>query len=118
MGEPAISLDAKEALYRIALEAVQNTLRHAQATHIDISLKQSGESIILQVSDNGRGFDAQATYAGHLGLVSMRERAEQLGGTFDVTSEIGKGTRICASVPMIEETKDDEAGAISLSSRR
>jgi signal transduction histidine kinase len=72
------------------------------------------------VADNGRGFDATATYAGHLGLVSMRERAEQLGGSFDVTSEIGKGTRIRVTVPMIEPQPDDDdsAGAISLSYRR
>lgn len=120
IGEPAITLDAKEALYRIALEAVQNTIRHAQAARVDISLTQSANNIVLQVTDNGRGFDAKATYAGHLGLVSMRERAEQLGGSFDVTSEIGKGTRIRVTVPMIEPQPDDDdsAGAINLSFRR
>lgn len=119
LGEPPITLDAKEALYRIALEAVQNTLRHAQATHIDILLTQSDNKVMLHVVDNGRGFDAKATYAGHLGLVSMRERAEQLGGSFEVWSEIGKGTRICASVPMIEDQpSEDGAGALIPASRR
>ena len=118
IGEPAITLDAKEALYRIALESVQNTIRHAQATHVDISLAQAGNDVVLEVIDNGRGFDAKATYAGHLGLVSMRERAEQLGGSFDITSEIGKGTRIRVSVPMIESTASEDSGTITVSSRR
>lgn len=116
--EPAISLDAKEALYRIALEAVQNTIRHSQATRIDISMAQQDNNIMLEVRDNGRGFDAKATYTGHLGLISMRERAEQLGGAFEVESEIGQGTRIRVSVPMIESTVENEVDTISLSSRR
>jgi signal transduction histidine kinase len=118
INEPPISLDAKEALYRIALEAVQNTIRHAQATHVDIILSQSGSDIILMVRDDGRGFDATATYSGHLGLVSMRERTEQLGGAFQLTSEIGKGTCIRVTVPMIEPYADDDAGTLTLSDRR
>jgi signal transduction histidine kinase len=118
ISEPAISLDAKEALYRIALEAVQNTIRHAQASRVDILLTQSGNNIVLMVRDDGRGFDATATYSGHLGLVSMRERAEQLGGAFEVTSEIGRGTCVRVSVPMIEAGEADGAGPINLSSRR
>lgn len=116
--EPAISLDAKEALYRIALEAVQNTIRHAQATCIDIVMSQRNGMILIDICDNGRGFDAKATYTGHLGLISMRERAEQLGGTFEVTSEIDKGTCIRVSVPMIEQNSVDDVDTISLSSHR
>jgi signal transduction histidine kinase len=118
INEPPISLDAKEALYRIALEAVQNTIRHAQATHVDIILSQSGSDIILMVKDDGRGFDATATYSGHLGLVSMRERTEQLGGVFQLTSEIGKGTCIRVTVPTIEPDAKDDAGTLTLSDRR
>ena len=62
--------------------------------------------IALEVSDNGHGFDANATYAGHLGLVSMRERAEQLGGMFDVSSEINKGTCVSVMMPLIEAQAD------------
>lgn len=116
--EPAISLDAKEALYRIALEAVQNTIRHAQATRIDIVISQRDDTILLNICDNGRGFDAKATYTGHLGLISMRERAEQLGGVFEVTSELEKGTCIRVSVTMIEFGPGDDVDTISLSSRR
>jgi signal transduction histidine kinase len=116
--EPAISLDAKEALYRITLEAVQNTIRHAQATSVDIVISQRDDTILLNICDNGRGFDSKATYTGHLGLISMRERAEQLGGAFEVTSELDKGTCIRVSVPMIEQNAADDVDSISLSSRR
>ncbi len=116
--EPVISFDAKEAIYRIALEAVQNTIRHAQATRIDISVSQRNDKIVLEVRDNGRGFDPKATYTGHLGLISMRERADQLGGTFVVESELGRGTCIHVTVPMIESNSSDEIDTISLSSRR
>jgi signal transduction histidine kinase len=98
--EPEASLEAKEAVYRIAQEALHNTVKHARAANVQIKVKCDSEWITLEVSDDGIGFDAQGGFPGHLGLRSMRERALRLGGTLEVDSTSGKGTRICAQIPI------------------
>jgi signal transduction histidine kinase len=98
--EPEASLEAKEAVYRIAQEALHNTVKHARAANVQIKMKCDSEWITLEVSDDGIGFDAQGDFPGHLGLRSMRERALRLGGTLEVDSTSGKGTRICAQIPI------------------
>jgi signal transduction histidine kinase len=98
--EPEASLEAKEAVYRIAQEALHNTVKHAHAANVQIKVKCDSEWITLEVSDDGIGFDAQGDFPGHLGLRSMRERALRLGGTLEVDSTSGKGTRICAQIPI------------------
>src|SRR5215204_680368 len=98
--EPEASLEAKEAVYRIAQEALHNTVKHARAANVQIKMECDSEWITLEVSDDGIGFDAQGDFPGHLGLRSMRERALRLGGTLEVDSTSGKGTRICAQVPI------------------
>jgi signal transduction histidine kinase len=67
---------------------------------VQIKVKCDSEWITLEVSDDGIGFDAQGDFPGHLGLHSMRERALRLGGTLEVDSTSGKGTRICAQIPI------------------
>ena len=64
--EPNISLDAKEALYRIAQEALQNVAKHAHATKVELSLQNKDEKLILEIRDNGKGFDASREFPGHL----------------------------------------------------
>ena len=98
--EPEASLEAKEAAYRIAQEALHNTVKHARAANVQIKVECDSEWITLEVSDDGIGFDAQGDFPGHLGLRSMRERALRLGGTLEVDSTSGKGTRICAQIPI------------------
>lgn len=98
--EPSIPLHAKEALYRIIQEATHNTVKHAQATQISIELVCDSAALQLTISDNGQGFDSQTEFPGHLGLASMRERAEQMGGTFDLDSLRGGGTRIAINLPL------------------
>ncbi len=98
--EPALSLDAKEALYRIAQEAMHNVAKHARANRVMIQLEDDGAGVRLTVHDNGVGFDPAGEFPGHLGLRSMRERAERLGGTFGVASEAGAGTRLTAWLPL------------------
>ncbi len=97
--EPVCPLDVKEALYRIAQEAIHNTVKHARAASIDLRLTESGRRLVLDIVDDGRGFDASGSFPGHLGLVSMRERAARIGGTVTVSSEPGTGTRIHVVVP-------------------
>jgi PAS domain S-box-containing protein len=99
-GEPVCSLEVKEAVYRIALEAMQNIVKHARATEVTVALHCDAEYLNLAVCDNGRGFDTSREYAAHYGLKSMRERTEALGGNIAWKSEIGKRTCVNARVPL------------------
>jgi len=89
------------ALFRIVQEAVNNVLRHAHAKRVAVSLVRKKDHVELRVSDDGQGFDANLPRTGkHLGLWSMRERVEQLGGQFDVHSAPGKGTTVTVLIPL------------------
>jgi two-component system nitrate/nitrite sensor histidine kinase NarX len=93
-------------LYRIAQEALNNTLKHAAATAVTIYLRTDQEAIILEVVDNGRGFDQrQGEGDGGLGLASMRERARHLGGALTVCSAPGKGTTVQVVIPKGESDR-------------
>ncbi len=92
--EPPLSLEAKEALYRIALEAIQNTIKHAHATRVNLRLNVSPSSVSLEIKDNGKGFDPNRPHDGHYGLHTMRERALQYGGQFELESAPGQGTSV------------------------
>jgi signal transduction histidine kinase len=97
--EPEIPLEQKEALYRIAQEALHNIAKHAKATRVDLSLYQKDGVALLEVRDNGKGFDPQGEFPGHLGLRSMRERVEKFGGSLSIDSQPGAGTAIRAQLP-------------------
>jgi PAS domain S-box-containing protein len=97
--EPEASLEVKEALYRVAQEALHNTVKHARAANVKLKLVESPDGITLGIFDDGVGFDVRKDFPGHLGLKSMRERATRLGGTLEVTSEPEHGVRILARVP-------------------
>jgi len=98
--EPEVPLASKEALYRIAQEALQNAVKHARPTRLSLQLICEADSLVLQVSDDGIGFDPTASFPGHLGLRSMRERAARVGGTLEIESAPGRGTRLRACVPV------------------
>ncbi|HLV97315.1 MAG TPA: PAS domain S-box protein [Ktedonobacterales bacterium] len=97
--EPDLPLAVKQELYRIAQEAMHNTVKHARARHVDLCLSQTNEAVQMEVRDDGVGFDPQGAFPGHLGLHSMRERVSHLGGTLQIESTPGQGTRLCAQVP-------------------
>jgi signal transduction histidine kinase len=88
----------RETLFRIAQEALANVARHSAASQAEISLDYGKDSVTLVIKDDGRGFDTSAPHSG-LGLHSMQERAESLGGSFSVASEPGRGTRIVVALP-------------------
>lgn len=89
-------------LYRIAQEALQNALRHADASRVILRLEAPPGVIRLTVQDDGRGFDTAGMSSGsRFGLVGMRERARLLGGGFQIESSPGAGTRITADVPLL-----------------
>lgn len=89
------------ALFRIVQEAVNNVLRHARAQHVAVTLVRQAGHVELCVADDGQGFDVHLPRSGrHVGLWSMRERVEQLGGRFEVRSAPGQGTAVTALVPL------------------
>jgi len=97
--EPSLPIMVKEVLYRIAQEALHNSVKHARATTVEVRLRVLATGIMLEVIDNGVGFDPEQSFPGHLGLQSMRERATPLGGTLEITSSPGRGTHIRAVIP-------------------
>ena len=98
--EPEASLEAKEAVYRIAQEALHNIVKHARASSVEIKMQCDHRWVTLEISDDGVGFDAKGEFPGHLGLRSMQERASRLGGTLKVETAPDKGTQICARIPI------------------
>jgi signal transduction histidine kinase len=98
--EPDLSLEQKEALYRIALEAIQNTIKHAHATRVDLVLRQTAEALHMEVIDNGLGFDTTVEHVGHYGLHTMRERIVRFGGEASVVSKLGEGTIVRVWMPL------------------
>jgi len=98
-GKLELPTAVEDALYRIAQEALNNALKHAAATSVTVRIRRDGDRVELEVEDNGRGFDPNAvTDRGGMGMISMRERAEALGGLLTVVSAPGEGTRVRAEV--------------------
>jgi PAS domain S-box-containing protein len=88
-----------EGLYRIAQEALNNAVKHAQATSVTVYLRSEGKGIALEVVDNGQGFDPnKLADTGGLGLVNMKERARQLNGSLEINSVPGVGTSLKVKV--------------------
>jgi signal transduction histidine kinase len=94
-----LSQARQEAAYRIAQEAMHNALRHGNPSEVRIALSVQDGKALLEIADDGAGFDTDATSAGRLGLASMRERAAAVGGRLSVTSVPGGGTTVRLVVP-------------------
>lgn len=95
--------DVEANVYRIAQEALHNTVKHAKATRVAVSLSRRDDHLELRIEDNGRGFVVTNTTMvtdGGLGLISMRERAGIVGGTFEIDSEPERGTTILVRIPI------------------
>jgi PAS domain S-box-containing protein len=107
--EPEVPLEVKEALYRIAQEALNNTIKHAHASRLELRLARDDTGVSVEVRDDGVGFVTSAAFPGHLGQQSMRERAARLGGRVDVTSAPGEGTCVRAYIPLGEAGEVDDA---------
>jgi len=92
-----------EQLLRVGREAITNAVRHAQPSRVRVELVYDDRTVRLEVSDDGNGFDAEDpefSRATHWGLASMRERAEQINGQFQLWSRPGAGTRLELTVPL------------------
>lgn len=97
--------ETRLALYRIFQEVMTNIGKHAQADKIIISLQVTGEEVILQVDDDGTGFNvprdwSEMAMSNHLGLISIHERAEMIHAKLEILSEAGRGTRVRVAVPL------------------
>jgi signal transduction histidine kinase len=97
--EPEAPIEVKQVLHRIAQEAVHNTVKHSRARRVDVHLEANDSWLVLQVTDDGVGFNPDESFPGHFGLHSMRERALEVGGSLEVESSRGRGTRIVVRVP-------------------
>ena len=97
-----LALPLKITLYRIIQEALSNAYRHGGGAGQTVQVDYQPPRLNLLVTDRGPGFDDTHSLEGdqHLGLVGMRERVESLGGTFRIESQPGRGTRVCAQLPL------------------
>jgi len=95
-----ISAQLEHGVYRIAQETLENIIRHSRATKIVVNLSFTDQAIQLMISDDGIGFDLEglSEQPGHFGVRGIRERAEVLGGTVDIQSELDQGTKILLKV--------------------
>lgn len=103
---PDLTDDATLAFFRVAQEAVNNSARHADAENVYISLKNTGKLILLQIEDDGKGFEVLDNFTelrvqGHRGLSNMRERMSIVGGHFSIFATPGKGTVIRCELPLV-----------------
>ena len=103
---PTLPPDVTLCLFRIAQEALHNAIKYSQARHVAVHLGGVSEGLALAIADDGVGFDVDAAWGTGLGLISMGERVEAIGGTFKVQSNPGIGTRLEVTVPLhaVEDT--------------
>ena len=106
LDQKRLTPEVETALYRIAQEALTNAAKHADAEGVSVVLENRGQSVILVVEDDGKGFDVAALMGSYpnqknLGLHGMRERASLVGGTLTVESSEGAGTAIFVEIPLV-----------------
>jgi len=109
VGDPLLSLpgEVSEELYSIALEALNNVLKHAETDSVTVSIHSGGEILTLEVDDDGRGFDLESVRdGGGLGLGSMQERALRLGGDLTIESTEDQGTSVKVTVQLNQDTAE------------
>jgi signal transduction histidine kinase len=95
----ALSHQAETQLFAISREALANVVRHAEASAAQIRVVARQGQVLVQITDNGRGFDPAAGHPGHFGLDSMRSRAAEIGGRLTIASALGSGTVVRVRVP-------------------
>ncbi len=102
-GRLGLERDAETSIFRVFQELMHNAVRHSNATHVWITLDHDADGVILEVEDDGVGYAAPEDKRG-FGLDDIRERARQLGGTFEIQGEPGQGTRAVLRVPIEGKT--------------
>lgn len=103
-GSIHLSDNAKIGIFRIFQESLTNVARHSSAKNVDVVLFQKTDKLILSIIDNGLGFDKQKIAEKKtLGILGMKERTAMIRGSYEITSEPGKGTRVLVSIPLIQQ---------------
>lgn len=96
---PHLTPEVEQSIYRIAQEAIENAVHHANAKHVHVKLAARENNLVLEIHDDGKGFDTtNHAPQGHYGLAGMQERAALIGARLEIFSQIGKGTRILLTV--------------------
>jgi signal transduction histidine kinase len=106
--EPCLDLEVQGVVFAILEEAINNARKHAQASSIFVNLRIESDLLVAEVIDDGRGFDVETVESsygssGSLGMLTLKERAVLIGGTVNVESVQGRGTRVTLLVPVPEE---------------
>jgi signal transduction histidine kinase len=96
----SLPLDLTISLFRVAQEALQNALKHGGARHVALVLSGGPERLALTITDDGAGFEVKTAWGRGIGLISMGERVDAIGGTLNVQSAPGQGTRLDIRVPL------------------
>lgn len=97
-------------LFRIAQEALNNAVKHADARNLRLTLSRKADSLELRIDDDGRGFDTEAVRSAGLGLTGLQERAGILRGTLEIRSQPGQGTTVIAVVPLRDSQPTPDSG--------
>ena len=105
--DEVFSKDDEVTFYRVIQECLNNIIKHANATAVEISIVQNETHVTARMQDNGRGFAiTPETQSSGFGLIGMAERVRMLGGQLSIASEVGKGTTVTVIIPLYEE-KDE-----------
>lgn len=108
--------DIEVVVYRIVQEALTNVAKHADATHVDVSVGRDRGVVVASIADNGTGFDVDAMMSSRergLGLFGMQERVSLVGGSLRITSAVRQGTRVAIDIPLLDELSREEAASWS-----
>ncbi|HYV27652.1 MAG TPA: ATP-binding protein, partial [Candidatus Eisenbacteria bacterium] len=99
-----LGADVRRQVFLVFKESINNIVRHAACSHVDIDLRVKRDLLILSIKDDGRGFDPAQESDGH-GLVSMQTRAKEMGGTLKISSRTGEGTSVILEMPISGRSK-------------
>jgi signal transduction histidine kinase len=107
--EPILDQDLNTAFFRIFQETLTNIIRHAQASRVEVQLRQEQSSLVLEVRDNGRGVtEAELNDTRSIGVLGMRERAALLQGELQITGIPGEGTTVAVRIPLARVTRTNQ----------
>lgn len=100
LDDPKLETGIEDHLFRIVQEAISNTMRHANAKHLEVYLRENHDTITIRIVDDGQGFDVQASHKlGSYGLQNMQERVQGMGGNLSILSSPNQGTVVTVKVP-------------------